>query len=129
MFTYEDDKLYIGQISFFIFKLIGIYQPVTCNTRWRIYLYNVYSIFTLTNVFIMVVSLFIYMTENVQTIESELETFFYFLCFSNILYKMISVSTQHQTMDEFKILFLNKHCQSRDNFELKILQRTSNSCR
>lgn len=128
-FNCDKNELYIGQISFLIFELIGICKPVTWNTRWKILLYNAYSAFSITAVLISIVSMLLYIIQNAQLLGNEMDTYFYFIGASNSFYKFISIFIQHQTVIQSKNMFMNKLCHPRDNLEFKILKRTSNFCR
>lgn len=129
MFIYRKNNLYIGQISILLFKLIGIYKPVLWKTKSKIFLYNLYSLFTISIVFFFIFSIFMYIIVNLENIDGEMETFFYFLVLMNNFNKMISILLQRSIIIESKNLFRNELCQPRDEFEFKIQQQTSNSCR
>lgn len=128
-FTNGNYKLYIGQISYFIFELTGICKPITWTTRSKICLFHVYSIFSIITSSIFIFYMLMYIMKNYQTFESEMDTYFYFLTIMNAYYKMMSIFVQRQAVIESKNLFTNKFCLPRDRFELKVLQRTSNICR
>lgn len=129
MFAYNKHKIYIGEISFLLFHLTGIFKPIAWNSKWKIWLYNAYSTFMITIYFIFVFSILIYILRLAQNLETKIETTFQFLALSNVFFKMISILVQSRTAIASISLFMNKLCQPRDTFESKILQQSSHACR
>lgn len=126
---FTDCKFYYGQISFFLFELIGICKPFNWNSNLKIFFYNSYTTFIIIIYILFLISILIYILQNFHNIDNEMETFYYFLALFTVLFKMIIILIKRKTVIETQKLFMNKLCQPRDNFELDILQRTSISCR
>lgn len=129
MLLEKKEKFYTGQISFFLFYLIGILKPITWNSRWKIWFYNLYSLFMITLYFIFVFSIFIYILRIAQNAEAKIETTFQFLALFNVFFKMISILIQTKTAIESINLFMNEICQPRDKIESEILKQSSHYSR
>lgn len=125
----DESKFYYGQISFFLFQLIGIYRPVNWNSSCQIFVYNSYSTFIIIIYVNFVFSILIFILQNFHSLDNEMDTFYYFLALFTVLFKMLTIFAKRKTVIEAEKIFLNKLCQARDTFESEILERTSNSCR
>lgn len=120
--------IYMGEISFTLLQLFGACKPHSWKSRFKICLYHVYSTIMITIYFIFVFSILIFLIR-AKNIDSEMETFFHFLAFFTVLFKMISIFLQSKSVVKTNYLFKNELCQPRDDYELKLLLRTSHSCR
>ncbi|XP_051164235.1 odorant receptor 9a-like [Leptopilina boulardi] len=122
-------KLYLGEISFILLQLFGIFKPLTWNTKWKTLIYYLYSIFMITIYFYFDISILLFLLLKAQNIDNEMESLYHFLAFFTVFFKMITIFLHSKIAIELVNLFKNKLCQPRDDVELKILQNTSYSCR
>ncbi|XP_043465775.1 odorant receptor 67c-like [Leptopilina heterotoma] len=102
MIFQKDEEIYTGQISFTLFYIFGMWQPLNWNSRWKIWLYRIYSIFMIIFYFSFSVTLIVY---------------------------LLHVTAKRKTVIKLKNKLLTKFCRPRDIQEWDILIRCSQDCR
>lgn len=129
MFVQTIDRIYVGQISFTLFYIFGMCQPLTWNTRWKIWLYHIYSVFVIIFYFSFSVSLFFYLLRISGDMNLFTEYLYYFLYSIAIFVKQLTIIAKRKMVIESKNNILDSLCRPRDIYELEILERCSEDCR
>lgn len=123
------DEIYTGQISFTLFYIFGMWQPITWNSRWKIWLYQIYSIFMIIFYFSFSVSLFVYLLRVSDDMNIFTEYLYYFLYSVAIFIKQLNIIAKRRTVIESKNKLLASFCRPRDFYEWNILEKCSKDCR
>lgn len=122
-------EIYIGQISFTLFYIFGMWQPLSWNSRWKIWLYQVYSIFMILFYFSFSVSLFVYLLHVSGDMNLFTEYLYYFLYSIAIFIKQLNIIVKRRIVIKSKNKLLANFCRPRDIQEWDILIRCSQDCR
>lgn len=117
--------IYLGQISFIILQLFGVFKPFNWNSKWKNWIYHVYSIFMISLFFYFFIAILLFLLLKAKNIENEMESFYHFLAFFTVFFKMMTIFVRSQIAMELVNLFRNQLCQPRDDGEVKILHNTS----
>lgn len=121
--------IYTGQISFILFYIFGMWQPPKWNSRWKIWLYQIYSYCMITFYLSFTITFLMYLFRVSKDINLFTEYLYYFLYGVAILMKQISIIVKRQTVIESNNKLLSSLCQPRDFYEVEILQKCSQDCR
>lgn len=125
----KNGKMFTGQFLFIIFKIFGLWRPSSFNEKWKISLYNIFTIFNVTIHLTFTFSLFVHLFYVSKNADKFTQTLFYFSGVFAVFIKIVSFLVKNNYVIELHAMFSNKHCQPRDVYELKILQNISRKCR
>ncbi|XP_051167897.1 odorant receptor 67a-like [Leptopilina boulardi] len=106
-----------------------MWQPITWNSRWKIWLYQIYSIFMIIFYFSFSVSLFVYLLRVSDDMNIFTEYLYYFLYSVAIFIKQLNIIAKRRTVIESKNKLLVSFCRPRDFYEWNILEKCSKDCR
>lgn len=120
--------MFTGEILFTIFRIFGLWKS-SSKQKWKIVLYNFYTIFNLTIYGTFVFSLFIYLLQMTENVDTFTHSLFYFSTSFAMLIKIINFAFKNKSVVDLQDIFSNKICQPRDFSELQILQEISQTCR
>lgn len=118
-------EIYIGQISYKLFQICGIWRPLQCNSKLKLRIYYFYSIFTLTLYFLSTFLLFIYMFQIHEDVKSLTQSVFYFSTYFNVLMKLSMLVIRREIFIKSNTMLLSDMCRSRDNYEADIVNKCS----
>ncbi|XP_043464755.1 odorant receptor 43a-like isoform X2 [Leptopilina heterotoma] len=125
MYDSKKREIYIGQISYTLFQICGIWKPLQCHSQWKLRIYYFYSIFTLTLYFLSTFLLFIYMFQIHEDVKSFTQSVFYFSTYFNVLMKLSMLVIRREVFIKSNTMLLSDMCRSRDNYEADIINKCS----
>lgn len=118
-------NVYTGQISFTLFQLCGLWKPTKCNSEWKLKVYYLYKIFTITVYSAFSLSLFVYMLQKHEDVESFTQSVLYFITYLNCLIKLSIVIIKREIFIKSNKMLLSSICRSCDNDEDEIVMKCS----
>ena len=129
MFVSKQSDVYSGEISFALMQFVGIWVPLTGNSKLKIIVYRIYSFSALIIYIYFTFSLLLYILRETEDMDLMIETSLYFtICFVTCV-KMITIMIQRKKVIEMiKMLFI-EICHARNINESQILRRHSHICR
>lgn len=122
-------NIYMGQISFGLLNLFGMWKPLDWKLKWQMWLYHFFSVFMITLYFTFILSLLMHFVKVSQPIETITENLFYFLCIVATFIKQICIMAKRKLVVESRKKLLNNFCEPEDRYEYEILQKCSQICR
>lgn len=118
-------NIYTGQISLKLFQICGLWKPLNCNSQWKLKIYYLYSIFTITLYISLTFLLFVYMFQIHDDVKDFTQSVFYFSTYFNVLIKLSMVVIRRDIFIKSNKMLLSDMCQSRDNHEVEIIKKCS----
>lgn len=129
VFLPNGHSMYTGQISFTLFIVLGMWRPLLCNSKWKIWFYRFYSCIMIMIYFSFPISFLMFLFQIFGDINIFTEYLFYFLYSVAIVIKQISIIAKRETIMESKGKLLANICKPRDFYELDVLEKCSQDCR
>lgn len=111
-------KMYRAEISLALFKIAGIWPPISSKGIFT--LYNVFNIFALSLTTLFTISNFLYIFMENTDMEEFNDNLFYILALFSGCLKMIVVFTNRGEIIEITDILLNEQFAPRDNDEICI---------
>lgn len=121
----KKEKLYLGEYSYAMFQLCGIWRPVDWKSKWKIYPYLVFSIISVIMFILFNITFFVNMFQKHESIEILIQSIFYFCTWFMALIKLTILYRTRQTFIESNKMFLSEICQPIDDEEIAILRKAS----
>lgn len=122
--TNENSRMYLGEILFSMFQICGFWRPVNYHS-WKMFFYQIYSIFTVTLFFLFTISFNAYVFQYQKTVKDFTQSIFYACTFSLALIKLTVLFRTRATIIKSKEMFLSEICQPRDEIEMSIIRECS----
>lgn len=117
--------VYTGQISFTLFQLCGIWRPDKCDSEWKLKIYDLYKICTITIYTSFSLSLFVYMLQEHEDVGSFTQSVLYFFTYFNVFIKMTMVVIRRKNFIKSNKMLLSNMCRSCDSHETEIVRNCS----
>ena len=121
--------LYNGEISFTLFGILGIWRPLTWKSRWKIFLFRIYSIISFFMFFCMIFCLMLTLFRSNKDPQFITQNSFYFTFTCTIYLKMINLVIQKKKVIKTLKMLTYGVCEHRSLTECEILQKYSSKCR
>lgn len=113
-------------ISFFILKYIGLWQPVHWNSRWKIYFYKIFTIFSVIILYVDTGSQIVDAFEVCKTIADYADHSFILLTMIGICIKMASIIKNRKDIVDLINKLQSGSFQSRNSLEDQVLNDFEN---
>lgn len=119
------EEVYTGQISYTLFKLSGIWEPLEYKSKWKLIIYRIYSICTRILFTILTGSIFVHTLEKHENFDDFSETIFYFITFFTTFLKLLIITKKREIFIKTQKMLLSETCRPRDSQENEILHNFS----